>query len=93
MFSKHALLNAAEVFDSWRIVPRLFLVLTFWWCVYLTDKLIGWYIALPHAERGLEATGFASVVQAGVLTFLKLVFSDYAKNGRDWNERPPSPTP
>ena len=58
---KRRLLNAAEVFDSWRVIPRLFLALTMWWCVYLTDKLIGWYIALPHAERGIEASGFASV--------------------------------
>jgi hypothetical protein len=90
---KHQLLNAAEVFDSWRVVPRFFLALTFWWCVYLTDKLIGWYIHLPHAERGLEASGFASVVQVGVLAFLKMVYSQYAESGRDWNQRPPPPPP
>jgi hypothetical protein len=93
MANKHVLLNAAEVFDSWRIIPRLFLGLTFWWTVYLTDKLIGWYIHLPHVERGIEASGFASVVQVGVLAFLKKVYDTYSENGRDWNQRPPNGSP
>jgi hypothetical protein len=83
----------AEVFDSWRVVPRIFLFLTFSWVVYVTEKLIGWYVHLPHIERGPEASGFAAVVQVGLLGFLKMVFSDYADKGRDWNQRPTSPTP
>lgn len=93
MADKHTMLNAAEVFDSWRIVPRVFLGATFVWCVYVTDKLIGWYIHLPHAERGIEASGFASVVQVGVLAFLKMVYQTYSDAGRDWNQRPPQPPP
>ena len=93
MVHKAQLLNAAEVFDSWRIVPRVFLGATFGWCVYLTDWLVGWYVHLPHAERGIEASGFASVVQVGVLAFLKMVYAEYARTGRDWNDRPAGPMP
>ena len=84
------LIKAAEVFDSWRVVPRLFLATSFWWAVYLTDKLVAWYIGLPHAERGPEASGFAAAVQLGVLAFLKLVYTTYSENGRDWNQQPSS---
>lgn len=86
--NKNAVLDIAEVFDSWRVVPRVFLAASFTWCVYLTDRLVGWYIHLPHAERGVEASGFASVVQIGVLAFLKLVFDRYSSTSRDWNDRP-----
>ena len=85
---KTASLDLAELFDGWRVIPRVFLLSCFIWTVYLTDWLISWYTNLPQPERGIEATGFASVVQVGVLGFLKLVYSDYAKSGRDWNERP-----
>lgn len=85
--TKSKMLNVAEVFDSWRVIPRVFLAATFIWCVYLTDRLIGWYIGLPHAERGIEASGFASAVQIGVLAFLKTVFDRYSTSGRDWNQR------
>ena len=89
---KQRWLNWAEVVDSWRVVPRVFLTATFLWTVYLTERLMLWYIHLPHAERGVEASGFASVVQVGVLAFLKMVFSEYSKNGRDWNQQPTSMT-
>ena len=93
MVAKHQFLNAAEIIDSFRVVPRLFLGATFGWCVYLTDWLIGWYVHLPHAERSIEASGFASVTQLGVLGFLKLVYTEYARTSRDWNDRPAGPMP
>lgn len=81
-------LDVAETFDSWRVVPRLFLVACFGWTIGITHELLHWYIALPAPQRGLEASGFASVVFLSVSGFLKLVFDCYSKHGRDWNESP-----
>lgn len=89
--NKHRWLAWAEVFDSWRVVPRLFLAATLWWAIDITYRLVSWYTKLPSAERGFEASGFAAVALASVLAFLKLVFTEYSKNGRDWNEAPAPP--
>ena len=40
---------------------------------------------LPTEQRSIEASGFASVVFLTVFGFLKLVYSEYASSGRDWN--------
>jgi hypothetical protein len=60
--------------------------------VAVTHSLLVWYMAMPKDERGLEASGFASVVFVTVTGFLKLVFDNYARNGRDWNSQPISTT-
>lgn len=85
-------LHAAEVFDSWRIVPRAFLLACFIWAVDLTHVLVRWYMALPASERGVEASGFASITLVGVMGFLKLVYTTYAQTGRDWNQNAGSTT-
>lgn len=77
-------LDLAEVVDAWRIFPRLFLVTCFVWVAWLTWVLMYWYMHLPHEERSLEASGFASVVQVGAMAFLRLVYGTYAEGGRDW---------
>jgi hypothetical protein len=51
-----------------------------------------WYFHLTATERGLEASGFASVVFLTVFGFLRLVYTTYAATGRDWNAAPPSVT-
>lgn len=88
--SKTKLLDWAELIDSWRIFPRLFLIGCFLWTVEVTHWLLFWYIALPKEDRGIEASGFASIVFVAVLGFLKMVFSEYSANGRDWNQQPTS---
>lgn len=78
-------LHSAELFDSWRIVPRLFLLACFIWAVTITGDLLRWYMELPAAQRGYEASGFASVVFLAVMGFLKMVYQTYADSSRDWN--------
>lgn len=89
---KQEWLRVAELIDSYRVIPRLFLTACFVWTVWVSDVCLIWYIHLPHAERGLEASGFGSVVFLTVFGFLKLVYSTYAATGRDWNAAPPSVT-
>lgn len=86
--NKHEWLQRAEVFDSLRIIPRLFLTSCFVWTIYVTQFLLIWYTHLQASERGPEATGFASVAFVAVFGFLKLVFDRYSQHGRDWNGAP-----
>jgi 1,4-dihydroxy-2-naphthoate octaprenyltransferase len=85
-------LQWAEAIDAYRIIPRIFLAACFAWTIWVSYICLIWYIHLPHAERGLEATGFGSVVFLTVFGFLKLVYTQYATTGRDWNAQPPSVT-
>lgn len=86
--NKRSILDAAEMFDSWRIIPRLFMTACFIWVVWTTHTLLSWYVSLTSAERGLEASGFGAVVFTALIGFLKLVFDTYSRNGRDWNAAP-----
>lgn len=82
-------LHLAETIDALRIFPRLFLGITLAWTIDMSYVLVNWYIHLPHAERGIEASGFGAVTFSAVLGFLKLVYDTYSANGRDWNQAPP----
>lgn len=86
--NKEAGLHWAELIDSWRVFPRLFLAACFFWTVDMSYVLLHWYMKLPKDERGIEASGFASVAFLAVLGFLKLVYETYARTGRDWNDKP-----
>lgn len=93
MIGRATALQWAEVVDSWRVFPRLFLAGCFYWTVQVTHDLLVWYTALPKDDRGIEASGFASVALLGVLGFLKLVYSTYSAAGRNWNGPPPESVP
>lgn len=86
--NKQKWLAWAEVIDSWRVFPRLFLLSCFLWVVWLTSDLLDWYQQLPDTARGAEATGFASIVFLAAVSFLKVVYDSYTKYGRDWNSVP-----
>jgi hypothetical protein len=85
--NKQRALDWAELIDSYRIYPRLFLAACFFWTVEITHILLNWYMSLPKEERGLEASGFASVVFVTAFGFLKLVYQTYSDAGRDWSQQ------
>lgn len=87
--SKANYIHWAEIFDSWRVVPRVFLFICLAWVMFDTELLLLWYVHLPKDERSLEASGFGFLVFTALLGFLKLVYSDYKNSGRDWNSAPP----
>lgn len=90
--TKQKWVHIAEVIDSLRIIPRLFLLACFIWTVGITHMLLHWYMTLSKDERGYEASGFASVVFLAVFGFMKLVYGEYARTSRDWNAQPGSTT-
>jgi glucose dehydrogenase len=89
--SKARWLAAAEVFDSWRVVPRLivfiYLGLLLWITVYFSCN----YFALPPPERGAAVTAFASVVLTASYGAFPFVVKIYMDNGRDWDARKDGP--
>jgi hypothetical protein len=83
--SKAHWLDAAEVFDAWRIVPRLVLFGYCAWLVYVVDFILVWYTHLPASSRGIEASGMASVVITAVTGMGAFVFKVYVSGGRAWD--------
>lgn len=86
--NKTRLLDWAETIDSLRVIPRLFLFACFLWTVEISHVLLQWYMVLPKEQRGIEASGFASVVFLTVFGFMKLVYQTYSDTARDWNQQP-----
>ena len=85
--TKRELLDAAEVFDSWRVVPR-FIIGTFlsvfsWAVVYSLRQ----YFGLPAPERTVAVTAFVSVVLTALTTALPFIVKIYTDNGRDWDAK------
>lgn len=92
--NKQRLLDAAEVFDSWRVVPRI-LVFAYGW-------LVGWaswfvltnYFRLPASERTAAVTTFVGIVLPGIFGLAVWIFKIYSDNGRDWDaDKQPAPGP
>lgn len=80
------LLKAAELFDSWRIVPRIALGAFGWLFGYILLHAWWWYAALPSAERTSNVTAFVGVITTTLSGVAGFVFKIYTENGRDWNE-------
>ncbi len=89
--NREKMLHWAEAIDSYRVFPRLFLVGCFAWTIEVTRWLLEWYTMLPKEDRGIEASGFASIVFVAVLGFLKLVYQTYSDAGRAWSGPPTAP--
>lgn len=85
---KQKWIDGAEIFDSWRVVPRLFLfgfwITTFTFIFYFSY----WYFHLPANERGYEESGAMTAIIIALLKFGKDVYDTYTQNGRDWNNVP-----
>lgn len=86
--NKKTWLDAAEVFDSWRVVPRALLFGYCIWVAHVTNNILLWYQALPGPERSIEASGFAGVVITAVTGLATWIFKIYTEHGRDWNQTP-----
>ena len=80
-------LNAAEVFDSWRVFPRLIVATYIAFLIWLTTYFSMRFFALPAAERSAAVTAFASVVLTAAFGALAWIVKVYMDNGRDWDAK------
>ncbi len=83
-------IQRAEVFDSWRVVPRM---LIFGYCGYaahVIETVVGWYTHLPLAEQNIQNAGMVTGIITAVTGFGIPIFRIYSENGRDWNAQSPT---
>ncbi len=83
-------LQAAEVFDSWRVVPRVVLFSYCGWVAHVTDAILLWYQHIPAAERSTESAAFCGAVITAVTGLAVWVYKIYSENGRDWAASQPT---
>ncbi len=90
--NKSRWLDSAEVFDSWRVWPRLiilvYLGLLVWVTVFFSTK----YFAIPSIERTVALTAFVSVVMTTAYGALPFVVKIYMDGGRSWGPTQEAPT-
>lgn len=83
-------LDAAEVFDAWRVVPRIILFGYGAWAIKVVGLVLDWYMTLPFAERSFEASGLAGVVITAVTGLATLAIKLYVQSGREWGTTTPT---
>ena len=85
--SKQLWLDWAEIFDSWRIVPRAIIFMVAHMVISIDTTAFYWYIHLPHGQRtAADATAVCSII--GVLsTLFGVALKFYIDNGRKWTDK------
>lgn len=83
--NKQRWLDAAECFDSWRIVPRIIVFSYMAFLGWLTHDLVTHYFAIVAAERTTQVTAFVSVVLPGAYGVFPWIYRIYADGARDWD--------
>lgn len=90
---KRAWLDAAEIFDSWRVWPRLIVVVYLGLLVWVTVYFTVSYFEVPTVERTGAMTAFVSVVMTTAYGALPFIVKIYMDGGRAWGPQPPEGTP
>jgi hypothetical protein len=85
--NKTKFLDAAEIFDSWRVIPRFVLFAYGTWLAYITDRLLNWYMALPAPSQSVQASGFCLGAIGAITTIAGWVYKIYANTGREWDNQ------
>lgn len=78
-------LMLAECVDAWRVAPRALLGLYWYHVIDVTNRILTWYMALPAAERSVEASGLAFGIFTALLGLGTIFMNTYIKTGRRWN--------
>lgn len=88
---KKSLLRIAEVFDSWRVFPRIFLTTCFLGYSWLMLESWDWYKTIDFAGidwANLTAlTAFPLGLLTGLGAMLKTMYVHYQESGRDWSKK------
>lgn len=82
--NKEKWLAAAEVFDAWRVYPRIILGGFAWWTIYVFDITLKWYFAQPAAERSVQDAGMVTALLSAITGLFTLVVKFYVNSGRQW---------
>ena len=84
-------LRMAEVIDSYRVFPRLFLAMFFAGYCWLMVQSWQWYMTLPFETLDWTSLSALTAFPLGLLTGLGGMFTSmykhYQESGRNWDER------
>lgn len=80
--------DVAQVFDTWRVVPRVVLFGYATWVIRIIDQTLAWYEHLPAVERTLEASGMATAIISVITGLFPWVYKIYSDNANDWSPQP-----
>ena len=83
--SKENWLISAEVFDAWRVIPRVVLAVYAGFVYHVTMYVLDWYTHLDTASRTLETSSVVGVVFTAIAGFTPWIFKLYIENGRNWD--------
>jgi hypothetical protein len=86
LVSKQLWLDAAEIFDAWRIVPRAIMAAITHLVLTLDSTVVYWFLHLPNDHR----SGADAAAATGIVTVLSTLFGFalkfYIDNGRKWSK-------
>jgi len=84
-------LRMAEVIDSYRVFPRIFLTAFFSGYVWLMVQSWQWYMSLPLKDFDTAQLAAVTMFPVTLLTALGGMFTSmykhYQGSGRNWDER------
>jgi hypothetical protein len=86
--TKQQWLDAAEVFDAWRIVPRTLVYGFGAWTIYIADRTLFWYFHLATVDRTVQDAGLVGATISAVTTVFGLTLKFYYNSGRQWTGQP-----
>lgn len=88
--NKKAHLRKAEVFDAWRVFPRIMLTLFFAGYCWLMAESWQWYKTLPFETLDWTSLAALTAFPLALLTGLGGIFGSmykhYQGSGRDWSK-------
>ena len=84
---KQKWLDRAEIFDAFRVMPRILVISFAFFTVWVVADTLEWYKMLPVSERAMEASGFAFGVITSVSGLLTAVIKIYQSTGRKWSDK------
>ncbi len=88
---KKSLLRIAEVFDAWRVFPRIFMILFFIGYGWLMKESWDWYKTLDYTTIGwanlAALTAFPTVLLTGLGGMFASMYKHYQDSGRDWSKK------
>lgn len=86
--NKQRWLDAAEVFDSWRVIPRVMLFLYAFYVSKVTLTVIMRYFeADATSQQSAAMAALVGVIFTAITGFSPWIFKIYSDNGRDWDQR------
>lgn len=88
ILTKQSFLDAAEIFDAFRILQHVIIYAFGAWTIYIADRTLFWYFHLATPDRTVQDAGLVTGVIAAVTSIFGLAIKFYSNSGRQWTGQP-----